>query len=42
MVEPELDLAQKDSLSLSLTAAAGQLLALRAGAPLEAPLLETR
>lgn len=42
MVEPELDLAQKDSLSLSPTAAAGQLLALRAGAPLEAPLLETR
>lgn len=42
MVEPELDLAQMDSLSLSLTAAAGQLLALRAGAPLETPLLETR
>lgn len=42
MVEPELDLAQMDSLSLSLAAASGQLLALRASAPLQAPLLETR
>lgn len=41
MVKPELDLAQVDSLSLSLTVAAGQLLALRAGSPLEALLLET-